>query len=79
MFKSRTVTGHIVRGALGFGFLALALLYAEPLGWWALAPVGAALVLFRGCPLCWTMGLVETVISRKGGAGCIDGSCAGDP
>ena len=76
MFKSRSVAGHLVRGVLGFGFLAIALLYAPVLGWWTLAPAAGALVSFRGCPMCWTVGLIETVLHRKTGTICVDGSCA---
>ena len=63
-----------MRGILGFGFLAITLNYAAEWGWWALLPAGAALACFRGCPLCWTVGLVETALHRKTGA-CVDGSC----
>jgi hypothetical protein len=70
MLKSRSVTAHVVRGVLGFGFLALAIMYAPRLGWWTLAPAAAALVCFRGCPTCWTVGLLETVLHRKKGAYC---------
>jgi hypothetical protein len=55
--------------------------YSASLGWWALAPLAAAVACFRGCPMCWTVGLIETVLARKTGGGpisrtCIDGSCA---
>ena len=76
MFKSRSVAGHLVRGILGFGFLAIALLYAPVLGWWTLAPAAGALVCLRGCPMCWIVGLIETVLHRKAGVICADGSCA---
>jgi hypothetical protein len=75
MFKSRSVTGHLLRGVLGFGFAAIALLYAPVLGWWTLIPGLGALVCFRGCPTCWTAGLIEAVIHRKTGAACVAGSC----
>jgi len=48
MFKSRTLVAHILRGAVGFGMLALALLYAPQLGWWSVLPFGAALLSLRG-------------------------------
>lgn len=77
MFKSASVAGHIGRGVLGFGFLAIALLYSPSLGWWTLAPAAGALVCFRGCPMCWTAGLIETVLDRKARTVCVDGSCVG--
>ena len=48
MLKSRTISGHLVRGVVGFGFLALVLVYGPPLGWWTLIPAAGALVAFRG-------------------------------
>jgi len=43
-----------------------------------LLPLG--LVALRGCPMCWTMGLFETIAHKVRGpavpAPCIDGSCA---
>ncbi len=77
MFKSRSVALHLFRGALGFGLLAIALLYPSKLGWWALTLIAGALVSFRGCPMCWTVGLMETLLHRKTNAVCADGSCAG--
>ncbi len=78
MFKSGSVVEHILRGVLGFGLLGVGLLYSPVLGWWTLAPLAGALMCFRGCPMCWTAGLVETVLHRKAQKGCIDGSCARD-
>ena len=48
MFNSRTIFEHLVRGALGFGALAIALNYGPHWGWWAALPLVAALVCFRG-------------------------------
>jgi hypothetical protein len=76
---SRSIAVHLARGILGAGFLAAALQYASIWGWWAMLPALAALVCFRGCPMCWTIGLVETIVDggKTGGkAGCIDGSCS---
>jgi hypothetical protein len=78
MFKSRSVVAHIFRGVLGFGFLVGGLTYASTLGWWTVLPLAGALVCFRGCPMCWTVGLLETVLDRKDRIGCADGSCASD-
>jgi len=78
MFKSRSVVEHIIRGILGFGLLAVSLLYSPVLGWWTVALLVGALVSFRGCPTCWTAGLIETVLYRKTQRGCSDGSCRRD-
>jgi hypothetical protein len=76
MFKSGRVVGHIVRGVLGFGLLLIGLLYSQVLGLWTLVPLAGALVCFRGCPLCWIVGLVEIILHLKSHKGCLDGSCA---
>ena len=70
MFWRRSFIGHIVAGILGLGFLAIALHYAPVLGWWALIPGVAALVCFQGCPMCWTVGLIDAVIHRKTPPAC---------
>jgi len=75
MLKSHTITGHFIRGVVGFGFLAIVLVYCSSLGWWTLIPAAGALLAFRGWPMCWTAGLVETVLYRKSRA-CPDGSCS---
>jgi hypothetical protein len=48
MFKSQTISGHLVRGIVGVGLLAIVLIYGAPLGWWTLIPAAGALVAFRG-------------------------------
>ena len=65
MFGSKTALAHILRGVIGFGALALAILLARSpdtvsvLGSIALAIV--ALIALRGCPMCWAIGLFETL------------------
>lgn len=76
MFKSRSVPMHLFRGVLGFGLLAIALIYATRLGIWTIVPLAGALVTFRGCPMCWTVGLIETALHRRTASGRSDGSCA---
>ena len=66
LFATRTLSGHLLRGAAAFGlmYLAVAQQQAHPLR--ALAAGLAALVVMRGCPMCWAIGLVETVQQRLG-------------
>jgi len=79
MFASKTVTGHLARGAVGVGTMACALSGAAAHPWLPLAALPIALVAFRGCPTCWTVGLVQTVVARLRGKSteglCLDGSC----
>ena len=80
MFASRTITEHIFRGAAGVGLFvtSAALMPTHPLI--ALLALPLAIVALRGCPMCWTMGLIETIANRVTGKpshdACVDGSCA---
>jgi hypothetical protein len=64
MFASHTLLEHALRGLIGIGALWYAVLIAaiHPLGSLALGVL--ALFAFRGCPMCWTIGLVETATRR---------------
>jgi hypothetical protein len=66
IFASKSISEHFVRGAIG-----LALLYA---GYQLIAPgqswlafgggfvfLGLSLWALRGCPVCWSVGLINTV------------------
>lgn len=64
-FASVGLAEHLARGALGIAALAAALWAAWHLpGPWptplSLGLGVVSLVAFRGCPVCWTIGLVET-------------------
>lgn len=65
LFASKTVLEHILRGAAG-GTLLLVAAWSGADNWLL---SGAALLggfaLLRGCPMCWTVGLIETVIARR--------------
>ena len=80
MFASKTISGHLTRGALGLGALAASGSLAAEHPWLSLALIPAALLALRGCPLCWTVGLFQTVAARLRGApppaACLDGACA---
>ena len=64
MFASNTLTEHILRGAAGIGALWFAVAIAATHPWSSLAPGGLALLAFRGCPICWMVGLFETARLR---------------
>jgi hypothetical protein len=79
MFASKNLFEHLLRGAAGIGGLvgSATLMPSHPVVALALFPL--ALVALRGCPMCWTVGLVQTVVAKLQGkttAGlCTDGSC----
>ncbi len=65
MFCSSSVSIHLLRGAAAFGLIAAALSYN------GLGTIGAgfalvgALLLLRGCPMCWLLGLFETIVKGR--------------
>ena len=65
MFGSKTVLAHILRGVIGFGALASAILLARNADTASVhasvALAIVALIALRGCPVCWTIGLFETL------------------
>jgi hypothetical protein len=83
MFASKTLTEHIVRGIAGLGLFAASLTVATSHPLLALGFVPAALVLLRGCPMCWTVGLLETLAAKLKGRSapeaCLDGGCSAQP
>ena len=65
-FASKNLSEHLLRGAGALGLLVLTReLGAERPGL-ALVSGLSALVLLRGCPLCWTVGLYGTLRARLG-------------
>lgn len=68
MYCSSSITVHLLRGAAALALLVFALFF-NPYGM-ALSGVAlvGAVVLLRGCPMCWMMGLFETMRQGKGPA-----------
>ena len=60
MFASRSVPRHLVRGALGLPMMLAAFVLVPWLGPLALLLIIPAVVLLRGCPTCWALGLAQT-------------------
>ena len=64
LFATETLRGHVIRGALAFALFYIAIKQQH------LHPVASslagllALVVMRGCPVCWTIGLAETIRQR---------------
>ena len=69
MFASKSVLEHLARGIVGFGALAVAIVLGGASSGLGSVAGSAALALFalvalRGCPVCWSIGMVETVCRR---------------
>ncbi len=64
MYCSRSVSLHLLRGAAAMALILVAFFFSNyGMLWSALAGIGAV-VLLRGCPMCWLVGLFETL--RRG-------------
>ena len=61
MFGSAFLGAHLMRGAAAAAALAWAIVHQTVYPWLSLGAGVAALVALRGCPMCWTVGLVETL------------------
>ncbi|MEV7520656.1 hypothetical protein [Streptomyces sp. NPDC091371] len=74
-FASSSLPRHLVRGAVGFGGLigAFALLPVWGPASLLLAPVGV--LALRGCPMCWAIGLAQTLSRGRLQRECVDGRC----
>lgn len=59
-FASRSVPEHLLRGAVGLPLLVAAFALVPALGPLMLLLAVPAVVLLRGCPTCWALGLSQT-------------------
>jgi hypothetical protein len=64
IFGNKTLALHLLRGGLGFGALSASLATANTTIWPTLVLMPFALWMLKGCPICWTIGLFETVALR---------------
>lgn len=66
VFASKSLPEHFIRGALGLACLYIGYKLAGPAHSYmafgtGLAFFGLSLWALRGCPVCWTVGLINTV------------------
>jgi hypothetical protein len=74
-FASASVPRHLLRGALGFGLIIGSLALVPLAGPATLLAAPLGLVALRGCPTCWTIGLVQTISRGRLRRTCADGVC----
>jgi hypothetical protein len=63
-FGNRNVLLHLAKGIGGFAALWAALATMNTNLWTSLVLIPLSLYLLRGCPICWTIGLFETIAIR---------------
>jgi hypothetical protein len=62
VFGNKTIGLHILRGVLGLAALYVSFSTMNEKIWPSLILLPAAVFLLKGCPMCWTMGLIETIV-----------------
>jgi len=65
MVCSRSVSLHLLRGAVAVALIALAFGFGLDRIWLTAPALIGAVVLMRGCPACWFAGLIETIAQRR--------------
>lgn len=75
LFASKSVPAHLARGSLGFGLLVGSVALIQFVGPISLILFPAGVVVLRGCPACWALGLVQTISQGRIRRTCEDGSC----
>lgn len=62
-FASESLLGHLIRGGVAISLLVWAIHHQVHLVIAIAAGIGA-LTAFRGCPMCWTIGLIEMIMQK---------------
>ena len=62
-FANKSITIHLVRGVVGLSALIISLSTLPESIWPSLILLPAAIYLLKGCPMCWVVGLVGTIIN----------------
>ncbi|ADI03503.1 hypothetical protein SBI_00382 [Streptomyces bingchenggensis BCW-1] len=74
-FASASLPRHLVRGAVGFGALVGSFALIPAVGPVSLVLLPAGLFALRGCPMCWAVGLIQTISRGRLERSCEDGQC----
>lgn len=61
LFATQTVPGHLLRGGVAFGLLYAAVSQQHAHPGWSIMMGLLAFIAMRGCPACWTIGLLEAL------------------
>jgi len=61
-FGNKTIGLHLVKGFLGFVALFVSLSTIDQMVWPSLILLPLVVYLWKGCPMCWTLGLIETIV-----------------
>jgi hypothetical protein len=67
---SNSVREHLLRGAAGLAAAAVAIVLVAVVGPVSLALLPLTAVAWRGCPTCWTVGLLGTLADNRAPRAC---------
>jgi hypothetical protein len=67
---SNSVPEHLLRGVAGLAAAALAIVLVAVVGPVSLALLPLTAVAWRGCPTCWTVGLLGTLADNRARRAC---------
>ena len=67
---SSSVREHLLRGAAGLVAAVFAIVLVAVVGPISLALLSVTAVAWRGCPTCWTVGLLGTLADGRARRGC---------
>jgi hypothetical protein len=65
LFADPSVTAHIARGAIGFAAITVSFAAPWSAAWPALILLPLALLMLRGCPMCWLHGTVCAIQANR--------------
>lgn len=74
-FASSSLPRHLVRGVIGFGSLIVSVALIPTVGPVSLLLLPLGVLALRGCPMCWTIGLIQTISRGRLQRTCEDGRC----
>ncbi len=74
-FASKSLPAHLARGTIGLGSIAASIALAPVIGWASLLLLPVGLVALHGCPMCWAIGLAQTISLGRLKRQCGDGRC----
>lgn len=74
-FASKSLPVHLARGIAGFGSIGASIALGPVVGWVSLLLLPVGLIALRGCPMCWAIGLVQTIFRGRLQRECADGRC----
>ncbi|MFI6445025.1 hypothetical protein [Kitasatospora sp. NPDC050543] len=74
-FAGKSIPRHLTRGLIGFGLIIGSIALTPLVGPASLLAAPFGLIALRGCPVCWTIGLAQTISRGRLKRECADGVC----